>query len=214
MLHSALRRLQAAPAVRALSTSSLGPFAGKNVLITGSAAGLGEQIAVELAKCGASTAVLVDQPDSSRHEYAESKSGCSFNLDKVEQRIAEASGGNTRTVKITCDISDEAQVRAMAATVGEELGAEGLHVLVNNAGFNGKCQLVKDMVLADWEYTMRVNLTGTMLVCRELIPLLQTAASTAAAGAGEERLKRCIRGGNTAIVNIASNVAKRGLPYR
>ena len=46
----------------------------------------------------------------------------------------------------------------------------------------------------DWEFTMKVNLTGTMLVSRELIPLLERAS------------------GN--VCNVASNVARRGLPYR
>ena len=47
-----------------------------------------------------------------------------------------------------------------------------IDILINNAGFNGKANLVKDMQLKDWNYTLGVNLTGTMLVCREVIPYM------------------------------------------
>ena len=35
---------------------------------------------------------------------------------------------------------------------------------------------------ADWEFTMRINLTGTMLVTRELIPALETARGNVCEG--------------------------------
>ena len=60
-------------------------------------------------------------------------------------------------------------------------------LLVHQSGW---CMLWQE----DWEFTMKVNLTGTMLVSRELIPLLERAS------------------GN--VCNVASNVARRGLPYR
>jgi NAD(P)-dependent dehydrogenase (short-subunit alcohol dehydrogenase family) len=68
-------------------------------------------------------------------------------------------------------------------------------ILVNNAGINGDAQLVLDMPVAAWERTLRVNLTGTMLVVREIAPLM-------------------VAGGGGRIVNVASNVARRGLPFR
>jgi NAD(P)-dependent dehydrogenase (short-subunit alcohol dehydrogenase family) len=111
------------------------------------------------------------------------------------------------------------RVRQAAARVGQ-LFSGRLDVLVNNAGVNGKCTLikvlgsgrlfkscaymvwclvsgllVKDMVTADFEHTLRVNLVGTMLVCREMLPLMEPH-------------------GSGAIVNVASNVGKRGLPLR
>jgi len=93
-----------------------------------------------------------------------------------------------------CDISHEDEVKSTVRRVAEILGGR-IDILINNAGYNGKAQLVKDMKLDDWNYTLGINLTGTMLVTREIIPHMIA------------RKSGC-------IVNIASNVARRGLPFR
>eukprot|EP01045_Picozoa_sp_COSAG04_P033402 COSAG04_NODE_6905_length_1231_cov_1.586572_2_plen_278_part_00 len=150
-------------------------FEGQNCVVTGSRMGLGFTIARSLAAEGANVC-LVDLKDASEAAAT------------IEQ---ESGSGSIHHLQ--CDITDEAAVVAMGARVGELFGGE-VHVLVNNAGYNGKCQLVRDMDLADWELTLRINLTGTMLVTRELIPHLEAAR------------------GN--VCNLASNVGRRGLPYR
>ena len=68
-------------------------------------------------------------------------------------------------------------------------------MLVNNAGFNGHYSLIKDMPLAHWRETIEINLTGTMLVTRTVLPFMLDRKAGA-------------------IVTTASNVARRGLPYR
>jgi NAD(P)-dependent dehydrogenase (short-subunit alcohol dehydrogenase family) len=68
-------------------------------------------------------------------------------------------------------------------------------VLVNNAALGTPVALVRDMELQAWERTLSVNLTGAMLCTR--------AALRQMTG----------RPGGT-VINIASNVAKRGLPHR
>jgi NAD(P)-dependent dehydrogenase (short-subunit alcohol dehydrogenase family) len=153
-------------------------FVGKNAVVTGSRMGVGFVIARTLAAEGANVC-LVDLRDAS---------------DAVG--VISADGGPGSITQVQCDITDESQVVAMAAEVSEIFGGE-CDVLINNAGYNGKCQLVRDMKLEDWEFTMKVNLTGTMLVTRELIPLLESGG-----------------GGGGKICNLASNVARRGLPYR
>jgi NAD(P)-dependent dehydrogenase (short-subunit alcohol dehydrogenase family) len=70
-----------------------------------------------------------------------------------------------------------------------------LDVLINNAGFNGHYSLIQNMSLDHWRETLDINLTGTMLVTQAVIPFM---------------LERK-RG---AICTTASNVARRGLPYR
>jgi NAD(P)-dependent dehydrogenase (short-subunit alcohol dehydrogenase family) len=87
------------------------------------------------------------------------------------------------------DVTDEAQVVSLFA------GIEKLDILVNDVGTYGPVKKIVDMEREAWDRTFAVNLTSTMLCSREA-------------------LKKMIaqRSGN--IVNIASNVARRGLPYR
>ena len=147
-------------------------FAGKKIVITGAAMGIGAEIATDLVGRGAEVALGDFAP-----------------LDQTVARIAEAGG---KCHALTLDVTDENAVKAFASNAAAALGS--VDGLVNNAGSNGECQLVEDMPLASWNKTISTNLTGTMLVTREFTPALKQA------------------GGN--IVNVASNVARRGLPYR
>ncbi len=74
-----------------------------------------------------------------------------------------------------------------APTCGTRTRAD---VLVSNAGFNGNHSLIKDMPPAHWRATIEINLTGTMLVTRTVLPFMLdrragaivTTASNAAVG--------------------------------
>jgi NAD(P)-dependent dehydrogenase (short-subunit alcohol dehydrogenase family) len=146
---------------------------GKTAIVTGAAAGIGRHIALRLAQDGAHLLVADIQDGAAT-------------VDAVR-----AVGGQADYLK--CDVSEESAVQAFAAQVRER--TDHVDILVNNAGINGEARLILDMPLAAWERTLRVNLTGTMLVVREIAPLM-------------------ISGGGGRIVNVASNVARRGLPFR
>lgn len=149
-------------------------FEGKTVVVTGAREGVGRTIALKFAESGAKL-ILV-----SRHEPSET-------MDLIKKAGGQCLG------YVQCDISKENEVKALGQKVNQ-LSDGTVDILVNNAGFNGKAHLIKDMVLEDWNYVIGLNLTGTMMVCREMIPLMNK------------------KGG--AIVNMSSNVAKRGLPER
>jgi NAD(P)-dependent dehydrogenase (short-subunit alcohol dehydrogenase family) len=148
-------------------------FQGKRLIITGGAAGVGRVIAQSFAAEGADVAILDFQPAAET------------------EALVRAEGRRCRAFH--CDVRNEQAVADAVAGSRDFLG--GVDVLVNNAGFNGHYALVKDMPLAHWRETLDINLTGTMLVTRAVLPLM------IAAGAG-------------VIVTTASNVARRGLPYR
>lgn len=149
-------------------------FENLNIVITGAAAGLGRIVAEEFAREGARL-VLVDRQPSTETE-----------------KLVTKTGG--RATAIRCDLTKESDVKAMGRKAAAACDGR-IDIVINNAGFNGKANLVKDMKLADWDYTLRVNLTGTMLVCREIVPHM-------------------IRRKSGRILNVASNVARRGLPFR
>ena len=92
------------------------------------------------------------------------------------------------------DVRDEDGVKTAVAGAAEFFDGR-IDVLVNNAGFNGHYSLIKDMPLAHWRETIEINLTGTMLVTRTVLPFMLDRKAGA-------------------IVTTASNVARRGLPYR
>ncbi len=87
------------------------------------------------------------------------------------------------------DVSREKQVIALF----EQL--ETLDILVNNVGTYGPVKKIIDMDRESWDHTFAVNLTSAMLCSRQAMRLMAPR-----------------RRGN--IINIASNVARRGLPYR
>lgn len=72
-------------------------------------------------------------------------------------------------VDIKCDISDEQQVAdAMAAVIAKH---DRLDVLCNVAGVL-RSDHTHELKLADWDRIIRINLTGTFLMCRAAIPHL------------------------------------------
>ncbi|MGI9658147.1 MAG: SDR family NAD(P)-dependent oxidoreductase [Gaiellaceae bacterium] len=122
----------------------MGLLDGKVALVTGAARGNGADIARGLAEHGAAVA-LVDLDGDGAHATA--------------ARIAEETG--TRAIGLAGDVGDPDAVKAMVNGTLEQLG--GLHVLVNNAGILDAAHFLK-MTPEQWERTIRVNLTGSMLV--------------------------------------------------
>ena len=71
------------------------------------------------------------------------------------------------------DVGEEAQWKAMVERVLEEHGV--IDVLVNNAGIVRAYEGIIDVAISDWEAVMRVNLYGTFLGMRSVIPAMRRA---------------------------------------
>ena len=129
---------------------------GKNALITGAGTGIGEAIAVRFAQEGANVAI----------NYFHSAAGA----EEAEARIQAArktlkeEGGRDLLVK--ANVSDEADVKAMFATVLKSWGR--LDILVNNAGIQ-KAVPSEDLTLDQFNEVLDVDLRGTFLCSREAI---------------------------------------------
>jgi len=120
---------------------------GRRALVTGGASGIGEATCRVLTSAGAS--VIIVDVDRAR----------------AESLARELPGAS---VKIF-DISDESAVRAAIADV------TSLHILINNAGI-GLVGSVDETEAADFERLLRVNVTGTYLMTRALMPQLLASA--------------------------------------
>ena len=130
--------------------SSCRKFAGKNVVVTGGARGIGRAIAERFHSAGASI-YLVDRNAQEGREVANSmmRPGCpQVNL-------------------IQADLSDETAIRRIAGEMGTVSGR--VDVLVNNAGIEWE-QSVNDVTVDKWEQVMAVNLRAPLLLTQALLP--------------------------------------------
>lgn len=144
---------------------------GKIALVTGAGGGgSGQGRAIALALAGEGADVAVNDIDAG---MAESTAGEIRDLGR-------------RAMVVPADVSAEHEVNQMVAKVVKEWG--GIDILVNNAGF-GHPILVEDMTVAEWRHTLGVNLDGTFLCSRAVIPTMKS------------------RGGGR-IINIASPAGK------
>jgi len=128
---------------------------GKVIVVTGGGAGIGRSVALDLAKKGASVA-LID-----------------INQQALEETVAlcKQEGGDARAYR--CDVSKEAAIESCFDAIVADFG----HVdgLVNNAGIVRDGLLVKvkegkvvgKKSMADWQAVIDVNLTGVFLCGRE-----------------------------------------------
>ncbi|NXY83636.1 S16C6 reductase, partial [Alcedo cyanopectus] len=127
-------------------------FAGEIVLITGSANGIGRQIALKFAPSGA-ILVLWDIDDEGNQET---------------KRLAQQNGARG-VFTYHCDCSNREEVYKQADKVRDEVG--DVTVLINNAGILlGKKFL--DIPDADFEKTLRVNYFSHIWTCKTFLPAM------------------------------------------
>ena len=122
-------------------------LAGKIALITGGNTGIGRGVALAYADEGADVAIawIAREPDA-------------------RSLVTEIERRGRRGLAVRCDVTSEADVRALVRSVVKRFGR--LDVLVNNAGIQ-KAQPITEMSLDDWERMMAVHLRGAFLCSRE-----------------------------------------------
>jgi NAD(P)-dependent dehydrogenase (short-subunit alcohol dehydrogenase family) len=147
--------------------------AGRVAIVTGAAQGVGRAIAQRLATEGASIALWDVSGDKA-------------------QKLA-ASLPTASHVQVL-DITDEAAVEAAAGATFARFGRVDL--VVNNAGVLGPVAPTWEHEPAAFRRVLDVNLTGTFLVCRAVVPRLLAQAGP-------------VRG---RLVNMASIQGKEGMP--
>lgn len=144
----------------------------KVAIITGASRGIGESIALALAKEGVDLALFARTDED---------------LSKVADEVRHT-GRNCLT--ITGDVSQAGDVANAIEQTLEHFGK--IDILINNAGI-GLFKPVKDTTLDEWQRVLDVNLTGTFLFSKAVLPAM-------------------IERGQGQIVNISSDIGKRTIP--
>jgi NAD(P)-dependent dehydrogenase (short-subunit alcohol dehydrogenase family) len=166
-------------------TDALG---GAVAVVTGAGKGIGRHIAVALAGAGATVAAV-------GRDVAALEETC------------ELVGG----IAVRADVSDVGQVDAMARRVLGELGR--VDVLVCNSGIAGPTAPLWEVAPADWDEVLRVNVTGTFLCCRALLPAMIERRSGSIVVIGSVSGKRPLHGrtpyttGKLALVGLVRTLA-------
>ncbi len=93
--------------------------------------------------------------------------------DQLVDHLRQTYGVNS--LSIHGDVSRERDVHDLFDRVERELAV--VNVLINNAAGCPTAK-VQELTLAQWDETVRTNLTGTFLTCRELVRRLQTMGRT------------------------------------
>ncbi|MFK0243019.1 SDR family NAD(P)-dependent oxidoreductase [Microbacterium sp. NPDC090281] len=143
---------------------------GRSAVITGGGSGLGAAIARSLHAAG-SEVILVGRDE--------------------RKLAAVAAELGSRARGLSCDVSDAASVEVLR----EALGDTEVSILVNNAGIPGPVAALTDIDVADWDEVFDVNVRGTFLLCKALLPGM-------------------IARGDGDVINVASVSGKRPLAHR
>ena len=142
----------------------------RHAVITGGGSGIGAAVARQLLDQGLRVTLM----------------GRSLERLRAQQQALGGVVGGSVGIQ-ACDVGDEASVAAAFAAVGP------VDILVNNAGQVETAPLARTS-LETWQRLLNVNLTGTFLCSRAVLP-----------GMTQQRFGR--------IVNVASTAALKGYAY-
>ena len=123
---------------------------GKVVLITGASSGFGEDAARLFAKEGCKVVLAARR------------------LERLQTLAEDIQNQGGEALAIPVDVNEPAEIELMVQTVLDLYGT--IDILFNNAGFGGVNWFEKFQPSRDIETLIRVNLIGTMLVTRAVLP--------------------------------------------
>ena len=129
-------------------------LAGKVAIVTGAGQGMGYAVAHRLAAAGASLVVN------------------DVNAAAAEQTAAALRAAGHTALAVPGDVASSEEVRGIVAATLDRYG--GIHILINNAGVLRPTAVI-DIEEAEWDLVVNVNLKGTYLCSRAVLPAMREA---------------------------------------
>ena len=175
----------------------MGEFDGKIVLVTGCGRvrGMGRAIAVAFAKGGADVVATDIAPGGTRNESEEGLEETRLGWKGLDSLAGEIQGLGRSALTLVGDVSRAADAERFVAEALTRFGH--VDVLVNNAAapHGADRRLLWEVPEEAWDLVLDVNLKGTFLMSRALIPHMLSRRSGR-------------------IINMASVSGKRGTARR
>ena len=148
---------------------------GQAALVVGGNRGLGLAMAKALAEAGASVSIAARSEKENQ---------------VAEQLIREQYGRDCMSV--ICDVTDEQSVQQAVQATAERFGR--IDILINSAGINIR-GTIEELSLEDFTRVQQVNVTGSWLACRAVVPVMK-------------------KNGYGRILNIGSMLSVTAIPER
>ena len=150
---------------------------GKKAIVTGAAKGMGADISLTVAREGADLVLAARD------------------IEALKEVAATVTALGREAFVVACDVTDEAQVKAMVEHALKVFGGR-IDILVNVAGVTGPIETaVQDIKVDDFDYVIIANERGTFLPIKHVVPTMIAQ-----------------KGGK--IVNIGGTSGLRGYPMR
>jgi 3-oxoacyl-[acyl-carrier protein] reductase len=128
----------------------------RSAIITGANQGLGKAIAAEFVKAGAGVLLTARNEDL---------------LKQVRDELRPLARKGRPVEVMRADVADAEGCRAVVARAAQLF--PDLSVLVNNAGVYGPKGSIEEVDWDEWVAAVQINLFGTVLMCRAIIPHLR-----------------------------------------
>ncbi|CAN5508588.1 3-hydroxybutyrate dehydrogenase [soil metagenome] len=177
----------------------MGKLDGKVAYITGSASGIGKEIAIEFAREGAMIAIA------------------DLNKDAAVATAAEIAALGAKAIGVAVDVTDEAQVDASIAETITALG--NIDILISNAGIQ-IVHPIEEFSFAEWKKMLAIHLDGAFLTTRAAVKqMIKSGKGGSIIYMGSvhskeaSRLKAPYVTAKHGLIGLAKTVAKEGAEH-